>query len=287
MLSLPAPAKLNLFLHITGRRADGYHNLQTLFQLLDKGDELHFRCRDDGQLQLTPSLPGVADGDNLIIRAARLLAQTTRCPLGADIHLEKCLPMGGGIGGGSSNAATTLVGLNQLWGTGLNLDQLADLGARLGADVPVFIRGQSAWAEGIGEQLQAIELPEKWFLVLTPDCHVSTAEIFSHKELTRDTPIIKVAAFFEQGGHNDCQPLVQKLYPAVDTALEWLSQHGDARMTGTGACVFAPFDTAEAAEAVLAELGRSGPENLQGFVAKGVNQSPLHSRIQTTVATGV
>ena len=287
MLSLPAPAKLNLFLHINSRRDDGYHNLQTIFQLLDQGDLLHFHHRDDGELHLTPQLDGVADEDNLIIKAARLLAETTGCSQGADIKLEKQLPMGGGIGGGSSNAATTLVGLNHLWQTHLSIEALAQLGAQLGADVPVFVRGQSAWAEGVGDKLQAVELPEKWFLVLTPNCHVSTAEIFSHKELTRDTPIITVAASFEQGGRNDCQPLVRKLFPAVDIALNWLSQYGDARMTGTGACVFAPFDTAEAAEAVLAELNNSGPENLQGFVAKGVNQSPLHNLLQTTIATGV
>jgi len=279
-LSLPAPAKLNLFLHINGRRSDGYHNLQTIFQLLDRGDLLHITRREDGSINLTPSLEGVANEDNLIVKAARLLAGITHCHLGADIRLEKKLPMGGGIGGGSSNAATTLLGLNALWQTQLPLEQLAELGRQLGADVPVFVRGQSAWAEGVGEVLQPLELPEKWFLVLTPDCHVSTAEIFSHKRLTRDTPIIKVAASFERSSRNDCQPLVRELYPEVDKALTWLSQYGDARMTGTGACVFAPFDSATAAQAVLDALKRGGPTSLQGFVAKGVNQSPVHSLLR-------
>lgn len=287
-LTLPAPAKLNLFLHITGRRADGYHTLQTLFQLLDFGDELQFSPLDNGRIELTPALPGVAPEDNLVMKAARILQQraieqgANPHRLGSHIHLHKRLPMGGGIGGGSSNAATTLVGLNHLWQTGFDLDRLAELGASLGADVPVFVRGQSAWAEGVGERLQAIELPEKWFLILTPNCHVSTATIFSHKELTRDTSDITVAAFFEQGGRNDCQPLVRKLYREVDMAINWLSQYGDARMTGTGACVFATFDSAKAATAVLERLIKDGPKDLQGFVAKGVNQSPLHSQIPST-----
>ncbi|MGH1370580.1 MAG: 4-(cytidine 5'-diphospho)-2-C-methyl-D-erythritol kinase [Cellvibrionaceae bacterium] len=272
-LTLPAPAKLNLFLHITGRREDGYHNLQTVFQLLDFGDELSFALRpSDRQITLSPEIEGVAHEDNLIVKAAKLLQEHCDTPLGADITLSKHLPMGGGIGGGSSNAATTLLALNTLWQTHLSLEVLAELGRRLGADVPVFIRGNSAWAEGVGEQLQAIELPEKWYLVLTPNCHVSTAEIFSHKDLTRDTSSITVAAFLEQGGLNDCQPLVQNLYPEVENALSWLSQYGDAKMTGTGACVFAPFDNKASAEAVLAET----PDTLNGFVARGINHSTVH-----------
>ncbi len=272
-LTLPAPAKLNLFLHITGRREDGYHNLQTVFQLLDFGDELSFSLRpSDGQITLSPEIEGVPHEDNLIVKAARLLQAHSNTPQGADIELSKHLPMGGGIGGGSSNAATTLLALNSLWQTRLDLDTLAELGRQLGADVPVFIRGNSAWAEGVGEQLQAIELPEKWYLVATPDCHVSTAEIFSHKDLTRDTSSITVAAFLEQGGVNDCQPLVQSLYPEVKNALSWLSQYGDAKMTGTGASVFAPFDNKVSAEAVLAKM----PNTLNGFVARGVNHSNVH-----------
>jgi 4-diphosphocytidyl-2-C-methyl-D-erythritol kinase len=269
---LPAPAKLNLFLHITGRRTDGYHNLQTLFQLLDRGDQLSFELRDDSQLTLAPEMDTVPFEDNLIIRAARLLQQRSNIACGADIQLQKKLPMGGGIGGGSSNAATTLLALNRLWQLDLSLDQLAELGRQLGADVPVFVRGQTAWAEGVGEKLQPIDMPEKWYLVVTPDCHVSTAEIFSHKDLTRDSSNITVAAFLEQGATNDCQELVQKLYPPVDKALQWLGQHASAKMTGTGASVFAPFDSEAAASAVLEQA----PAEFSGFVAKGVNQSPAH-----------
>jgi len=271
-LTLPAPAKLNLFLHITGRREDGYHTLQTLFQLLDFGDELSFSLRTDDEIRLAPEIEGVPHEDNLIVRAARLLQGHSENPKGVNIHLNKRLPMGGGIGGGSSNAATTLLALNQLWQTQLSLDELAELGRQLGADVPVFVKGNTAWAEGVGEQLQALELPEKWYLVLTPNCHVSTAEVFSHKDLTRGTSSITVAAFLEQGGVNDCQPLVQNLYNEVDLALSWLSQFGDAKMTGTGACVFAPFDNKASAEAILAKT----PDTLNGFVARGINHSKVH-----------
>jgi len=271
-LTLPAPAKLNLFLHITGRREDGYHTLQTLFQLLDFGDELSFSLRTDDEIRLAPEIEGVPHEDNLIVRAARLLQGHSENPKGVNIHLNKRLPMGGGIGGGSSNAATTLLALNQLWQTQLSLDELAELGRQLGADVPVFVKGNTAWAEGVGEQLQALELPEKWYLVLTPNCHVSTAEVFSHKDLTRGTSSITVAAFLEQGGVNDCQPLVQSLYNEVDLALSWLSQFGDAKMTGTGACVFAPFDNEASAKAILAKT----PDTLNGFIARGINHSKVH-----------
>jgi len=276
-LSLLSPAKLNLFLHITGRRADGYHQLQTLFQLLDYGDTLTFKLRNDNQITLTPALAGVAFEDNLIIRAARLLASRAKTSpsqsLGVDIQLEKRLPMGGGIGGGSSNAATTLVALNYLWHCGLSKAELQTLGLQLGADVPVFVGAQTAWAEGVGEALQPIELPQQWFLIAQPDCHVSTAEIFSHKDLTRDTPPIKVAAFLEQGGKNDCQALVRKLYSQVDEALNWLEKFThNAQMTGTGACVFAAFDSVEKAQQVQAQL----PQHLPSFVAKGVNTSPAY-----------
>jgi len=273
-LQLLAPAKLNLFLHITGRRADGYHRLQTLFQLLDYGDLLTFTLRPTAEITLTPELPGVAFEDNLIVRAARLLQERAQITAGISIELKKRLPMGGGIGGGSSNAATTLVALNQLWRCGLNRSELQSLGLQLGADVPVFIGARSAWAEGVGEQLQPIELTPVWYLVLHPDCAVSTAEIFSHKDLTRDTPNITVAAFLEQGGRNDCQKLVRKLYPQVDQALNWLSQFtGNARMTGTGASVFAAFNTEAEAQTVLAQA----PENLPGFVAQGIQKSPLYA----------
>ncbi|MEC8426912.1 MAG: 4-(cytidine 5'-diphospho)-2-C-methyl-D-erythritol kinase [Pseudomonadota bacterium] len=274
-LTLTAPAKLNLFLHITGRRDDGYHNLQTVFQLLDHGDTLDIAATETGAIRVLPELADVPLKDNLIYKAARLLQQHSHCPKGADITLHKVLPMGGGIGGGSSDAATTLLGLNQLWGLNLPLEELAELGAQLGADVPVFIHGRSAWAEGIGEQLTPLDLPEDYFVVLTPDCHVATAKIFSHKGLTRDTPVIKVAAFLEQGGHNDCQPLVQNLYPEVDKALNWLVKFADAKMTGTGACVFAKVDSQEQGQKILEQA----PDDLKGFVARGVNLSPTHRQL--------
>ncbi len=273
---MPCPAKLNLFLRITGRRADGYHNLQTLFQLLDYGDELRLQRRDDGQLKLHSPLPGVADEQNLLLRAARLLQQHCHSPLGAELQLVKRLPMGGGVGGGSSNAATTLLGLNQLWQTGLALDELAQLGLQLGADVPVFIRGQSAWAEGIGEQLQAVETAPLWYLVIKPPCEVSTGEIFSHQQLTRHDAPIKIATFLEGGSPNSCEPLVRKLYPEVDKALIWLDQFSPAKLTGTGACIFAGFADKASADAVYAQR----PAALSGFVARAVQQSPLHQALQ-------
>ncbi len=274
-LTLPAPAKLNLFLHIVGRRSDGYHELQTLFQLLDYGDELGFELRQDGEIQLHSDIPNLAPRDNLVYRAAFSLQQHTGSALGADITLLKRLPMGGGIGGGSSDAATTLIGLNHLWNCQLPTTELLQIGATLGADIPVFIQGRTAWAEGIGERLQPVDLAEKWFVVLAPDCHVSTPHIFSHKDLTRDTPVIKVAAFLEQGGKNDCQPLVEKLYPAVANALNWLKNFGPAQMTGTGACVFCAFSSKADAEHVFAQR----PKELNGFVAKGINQHPAHEKL--------
>ena len=278
-LSLLSPAKLNLFLHITGRRADGYHNLQTLFQLINYGDTLEFTLRDDGRITLQPGISRVPFEDNLIIKAVRSLQKQTGTTLGVDIHLEKRLPMGGGIGGGSSNAATTLVALNHLWQCGLSSIQLQQLGLALGADVPVFVNAQTAWAEGIGEALQPIEMPANWFLVVQPDCHVSTQQVFSHKDLTRDSPAIKVAAFLEQGGQNACQALVRSLYPQVDEALNWFAEHGySAKLTGTGACVFSQFATAEAAQNVLQRL----PKHLPGFVAQGINQSPLYKLLPSS-----
>lgn len=275
-ITLPAPAKLNLFLHILGQRTDGYHNLQTVFQLLDFGDELTFTITNSPDIHIHPPITDLAQTDNLIYKAAKLLQnlQNTSKPKGVNIHLIKKLPMGGGIGGGSSDAATTLLALNNLWQIHLNIDELAHLGQRLGADVPVFVRGRSAWAEGIGEALTPIELPEKWFLVLAPDCHVATANIFSHKELTRGTSAITVAAFLERGGKNDCQALVESLFPQVRDAVNWLNNHAPAQLTGTGACVFASFDSQAAAEAIFSQK----PKNLRGFIAQGVNISPvIHS----------
>ncbi len=275
MLTLPSPAKLNLFLHITGKRPDGYHNLQTVFQILDHGDELTFQPNTSGDITLSPAIDGLKTRDNLIYKAAILLQKHAGVDLGADIQLTKRLPMGGGIGGGSSNAATTLLGLNRLWKANIDMDTLAELGRQLGADVPVFVRGDSAWAEGVGEALEPLELPTQFYVVLAPQCHVSTAKIFSHKELTRDTLAITVAAFLKRGGKNDCQPLVETLFPQVRDAVEWLGQYSPTQLTGTGACVFASFSSREAAEAVFAKK----PEQFGGFVAKGVNLSPLHQHL--------
>jgi 4-diphosphocytidyl-2-C-methyl-D-erythritol kinase len=271
----PAPAKLNLFLHITGRREDGYHLLQTVFQFLDYGDTLHFTTRNDGEVHRVNSLPGVNEADDLTVRAARLLRDVSDYPKGVDIEVDKQLPMGGGLGGGSSDAATTLVALNQLWQLGYTMEQLAELGLQLGADVPVFIHGHAAWAEGVGEHLTPIEPPEPWYLVLIPEVSVSTAEIFAAPELTRDTPAIKIRDFLAGHGSNVCQAVVAKRYPAVAESLEWLSQYGMATMTGTGACVFAVFESRQQAAVILATL----PEKWRGFVAKGLNQSPLLERL--------
>ena len=273
--SLPAPAKLNLFLHITGRRADGYHNLQTLFQFLDMADTLHFSRRDDARIQLQADMPGVAADDNLIMRAALALQTATDCHLGTDIRLDKMLPMGGGLGGGSSDAATTLLGLNALWQTGLSRAQLADIGLKLGADVPVFIHGHAAWAEGVGEQLQPVDIPEPWYVVLTPDAHISTAAAFSHPELTRNSDPITLRAFSAGEARNDFEKVVRQLSPAVDAALQWLAQHGAARMTGTGACVFLACSDADHAARILA----ASP--VQGFISRGQNVSPAHRALDT------
>jgi 4-diphosphocytidyl-2-C-methyl-D-erythritol kinase len=279
-LTLPAPAKLNLFLHITGRRADGYHTLQTLFQLLDYGDTLHFTPAPTA-VTLEPQLPGVATEHNLVVRAARLLQQHTGCRRGVHIRLEKRLPLGGGLGGGSSDAATALLALNQLWQLQLSLDELAALGLQLGADVPVFVRGRTAFAEGVGERLQPVALPDANYLILVPPCAISTAQIFSHEALTRNSAPITIAAFLGEGGRNDCEPVARMLYPPVAFALDWLSQFGPARMTGpvrmtgTGACVFARFNERSAAENILRQL----PGEFAGFVARGVNRSPLHTAL--------
>jgi len=271
-LTLPSPAKLNLGLHICGRRADGYHNLQTVFQFIDIYDELTFIPRADGRITLTPTLAGVATPDNLVWRAAMLLQQHMRSTTGADIALQKRLPMGGGIGGGSSNAATTLVALNRLWQCGLDQAQLQQLGVKLGADVPIFIHGRAAFAEGVGERFTDVEIAEPWYLILVPQVHVSTAHIFSHQELTRNSEITRMSAFFEQGSRNDCEALVRKLYPAVDDAMRWLSHYGPARLTGTGACVYCPCDSHDEAKAIADQV----PQDWHYFIARGCNESPLH-----------
>ncbi|WP_133407913.1 4-(cytidine 5'-diphospho)-2-C-methyl-D-erythritol kinase [Parashewanella tropica] len=268
----PAPAKLNLFLHINGRREDGYHELQTLFQFIDTCDYLEFKLTNEPPLVLHSELNEVvAPSDNLILKAAKLLKKHTSYSGGAEISLEKNLPMGGGIGGGSSNAATTLVALNALWKTGLSIDELAELGVQLGADVPVFARGFAAFAEGVGEKLTPVTLPENYYLVLTPNVHVSTAKVFSDPDLPRNTPKLSLATLMQNTWQNDCQTLVAKLHPQVAKALDWLVEYAPSRMTGTGACVFGEFEDKQQALKVLSQL----PADLSGFVAQGLNQSPL------------
>ena len=272
-LSLLSPAKLNLFLHITGRREDGYHELQTLFQLLDWGDSLHFTSNDSGEITLSGCDLDIPLAQNLITRAAHALPRHPQ--QGAAIKLEKRIPEGGGLGGGSSNAATTLLALNYLWQLGLTAGELQLIGAQLGADVPVFTGGYTAWAEGIGEILTPVEMPPSWYLVVVPDCHVSTAQIFSNEQLTRNTSPIKIAAFFEGHSRNDCQDLVRNLHQEVDNALKWLDNFGDAKLTGTGACVFASFPDKQQARHALGQL----PNSMTGFVAQGLNKSPVLSAL--------
>ena len=267
----PAPAKLNLFLHVTGRRADGYHLLQTVFRFIDFGDTLHFTLRSDGQIVLTQPLPGVPVELDLCYRAARLLQAATGTTQGVEITLEKRLPLGGGLGGGSSDAATTLIVLNRLWGTGLSRPELMALGLQLGADVPVFICGDNAWAEGVGETLTPIALEPAWYVVLVPPVSVATAAVFSAPELTRNTLPVTIPAFSAGQTRNDLEPVVTGRYPSVARHLEWLQQYGVARMTGSGACVFAAFATEQAARVVLADK----PAWIEGFVARGLDHHPL------------
>ena len=283
----PAPGKLNLFLHITGRRADGYHDLQTVFQFLDYGDRLRLTVRRDTAVRLHTRLHGVAPEQNLAVRAARRLQAETGVALGVDIELEKRLPLGGGLGGGSSDAATTLVALNRLWNLDLSREQLASLGLELGADVPVFIKGQAAWGEGVGERLTPVALDEPWYLVVSPACQVSTAGIFADPELTRHTAPMTIPApllgprppdassavvELMANTRNDCEPVVRHQYTAVDEALRWLGAIAPARMTGTGACVFAVFTSEEAARETHGQM----PEVWSGFVSKGRNHSSLY-----------
>ncbi|MEB3899922.1 4-(cytidine 5'-diphospho)-2-C-methyl-D-erythritol kinase [Pseudomonas putida] len=279
MLTLPAPAKLNLWLHITGRRPDGYHELETVFQFLDHGDELSFALRDDGQIHLHTEIEAVPHDSNLIVRAARMLKAQSGTSLGADIWLDKVLPMGGGIGGGSSDAATTLLALAHLWQLDWDEDRLAALGLALGADVPVFVRGHAAFAQGVGEQLTPVDPEEPWYVVLVPQVSVSTAEIFSHPELTRDSLPLKMRPVPEGNSRNDCQPVVEQRYPEVRNALNSLGKYTEARMTGTGSCVFGAFPSKAEADKVLALLS----ETQTGFVAKGSNVSMLHRKLQSLI----
>ncbi|MEN5224017.1 4-(cytidine 5'-diphospho)-2-C-methyl-D-erythritol kinase [Pseudomonas asiatica] len=278
-LTLPAPAKLNLWLHIIGRRADGYHELETVFQFLDHGDELSFAVRDDGVIRLHTEIEAVPHDSNLIVRAARKLQEQSGTTLGADIWLTKVLPMGGGIGGGSSDAATTLLALAHLWQLDWDEGRLAALGLSLGADVPVFVRGHAAFAQGVGEQLTPVDPEEPWYVVLVPQVSVSTVEIFSHPQLTRDSLPLKMRPVPEGNSRNDCQPVVEQSYPEVRNALNSLGKFTEARLTGTGSCVFGAFPSKAEADKVLALLSATQT----GFVAKGSNVSMLHRKLQSLV----
>jgi 4-diphosphocytidyl-2-C-methyl-D-erythritol kinase len=273
--SWPAPAKINLFLHIIGRRPDGYHLLQTAFQFLDHGDALRFAPRDDGAIRLLTPLPGIPEHQDLTVRAAALLQRHAGTSLGADISVEKRLPMGAGLGGGSSDAATTLVALNRLWGVDLPEGRLAELGLQLGADVPVFVHGRAAWAEGVGERLTPMDLPEPWYVVVIPPCHVATAEIFAAPELTRNVPPLTIPAFLSGAGSNVCEAVVCRRYPEVGRALAWLGAYTQARMSGTGSAVFAAFADKGRAQSVA----ESVPPHWAVFMARGCNRSPLHERL--------
>lgn len=269
----PAPAKLNLFLHITGRRADGYHELQSVFRLLDWGDRVQLQVREDGQVRrVGPSVPGVAEADDLAVRAAVLLKNHANVAQGADIAVEKRIPAGGGFGGGSSDAATVLVALNALWKTGLDEDALAGLGLQLGADVPVFVRGRNAWAEGVGEQLTPLALPPAWYVIADPGVHVPTAALFASPDLTRDAPVAKIADFASGSLlGNAFEPVLRRREPAVEAVLIALDRIGRARLTGSGSGCFVEFATRAAAEQGLARL----PKELRAWVAAGVERSPL------------
>ncbi|MSP98717.1 MAG: 4-(cytidine 5'-diphospho)-2-C-methyl-D-erythritol kinase [Betaproteobacteria bacterium] len=276
----PAPAKLNLFLHVLGRREDGYHLLQTLFRLIDQADRVGIAVRSDGEIRRVDTTPGVAAQTDLCLRAARLLRDVAcarigeaAASLGADLGLEKHLPIGGGLGGGSSDAATVLLILNRQWGLNLARADLMNIGLTLGADVPLFLFGTNALGEGVGERLEALALPPAWYLVMTPQVSVSTKEIFSTVTLTRDTKRLRIPPFFPGMGRNDLQPVTSALFPEVGAHLDWLSQYGDARMTGSGACVFAEFGSETEARSVQARL----PGAMRGFVARGLDQHPLRS----------
>lgn len=270
-LCVPAPAKINLFLHIVGRRPDGYHLLQTAFRMLDWGDEITLQRRDDGLILRTSDVPGVPAESDLVVRAARALQAASGSRFGADIGVLKRIPMGGGLGGGSSDAASVLLALNRLWGCGLSRQALQDLGLKLGADVPFFIFGETAFAEGVGEALRPLAVPPAWYVMVAPPVSVPTAEIFSAKELTRDTEILIMQGFAAHKTRNDMQAVVCVKYPEVAESLEWLSQYGDARMSGSGACLFAPFDT----EGQARQVAASAPLGWKVWVARGLDRHPL------------
>ncbi|HVO47381.1 MAG TPA: 4-(cytidine 5'-diphospho)-2-C-methyl-D-erythritol kinase [Steroidobacteraceae bacterium] len=272
----PAPAKLNLFLHVTGRRPDGYHELQTLFQLIDLCDTLEIEVRADGRIERPEGPADVPPESDLTVRAAIALQAAAGSELGASLRVRKRIPMGGGLGGGSSDAATVLLALNELWGCGLHIDQLARLGLPLGADVPVFVRGSSAWGEGVGENLTPVELPERWYVVIHPGVAVGTRDVFQSPELTRNSSVITMRDFLQSGGWNDCEPVVRARWPEVAEALDWLSQFAPARLTGTGSCIFAPCASAIDAERIVARV----PDRWTGLVARGLNRSPVHERLR-------
>lgn len=283
LTNCPAPAKLNLFLHITGRRQDGYHLLQTVFQLLDHGDLLHFEVRDDGIIRRTTEVADVPEASDLVVRAARLLKSAVgdnpgMDRLGADIAIDKRLPMGGGLGGGSSDAATTLIALNHLWQAGLTRAELMALGLRLGADVPFFLFGQNAFAEGVGEELVAVDTPDCWYVVIEPGVAAPTVAIFSDPELTRDTKAVRISDFSKASigfGKNDLQVVATTLFPPIGQAIEWLSQYGDARMTGSGACLFCAFSQEHQADAVLRAVRETGASQWKAWKAKAIERHPL------------
>ncbi len=272
-LNLRSPAKLNLMLHIVGRRENGYHELQTVFQFIDLYDDLQFRLNEDGAIRRLSGNDKVPADQDLVIRAAQLLQRSFNVHHGIDIQIHKRIPMGGGLGGGSSNAATTLMALNRLWNLGLDNASLRATGLQLGADVPIFIYGKSAWAEGVGEQLSEVSLVEPWYLVLHPGVFVSTAQIFASKDLTRDCHPSTIRAFLDGRGSNVCEPVACRLYPEIQRAIDWLSEYAPARMTGTGACVFAAFESRQSADKVLSRL----PGQWTGFVARGLNSNPVNS----------
>ena len=271
----PAPAKLNLFLHVVGRRRDGYHLLQSVVTLIDLHDTLRFRVRPDAIVHRMNDVPGVLPAEDLVVRAALLLQEASGTPQGADIEIEKRIPMGAGLGGGSSDAATTLLALNRLWKTGFDREALAEIGAGLGADVPFFIFGRPAWAEGIGDRLRDIEVPPRWYVILTPPAHVPTQVVYTAPELTRNTEPLKMEDFSAHPNdprfHNDLELVVTARFPVVARHLEWLRSRGNARMTGSGSCVFAAFESRDAAQRVIDAL----PGSMSGFIAQGLTHHPL------------
>ncbi len=280
----PAPAKLNLFLHITGRRADGYHLLQTVFQLLDWGDRVRLRLRADGHITRLHALPDIAESSDLSVRAAQLLRATAGIHAGVEIDLHKHIPQGAGLGGGSSDAATVLVALNQLWACGLDVDSLAALGLQLGADVPVFVRGLSAFGEGVGEKLTPLTLPERYFVLVDPGVRVATAELFQAEQLTRDAAPVTISGFLSAPSlQNVFEPVVRARYPAVQEALDWLARFGSPRLSGSGGAVFLPVVDAAAGEAIIAQC----PPGMRAWPVRGVNRSPLLDRLQLWLAEGV